>query len=610
MPEGKPKATDLLELATDTIAEYGSRDTMFSELEGYYFPEERQSKESDEEGIEVVRLPYATNAIDLVQDLLGDAELGIVVPAASEGKNAKKLADTAEKYLLALMQQSERAQKQSLVARAAWLISMRGCVAGRVMCIDKWMKRTDGGTWETGQKVPLLLQLRDPCYVFPSFGLDGLAYVVEKRQRTVKDLRRSLGDKVLPKRALTDKAEWIEYWDDQWFCYWADGEVVNLGAGAGPWPHRYGGIPYSFEFARQTGKTEPEKRVRPLLRAVQAVIDRLDLLDSAEATFIMSYSGDALNIFSDSEVEYDLRSGAVNYLEPNDRVEWLRASRQPLELQAANQKYNAQLQKGTFPDSMYGQDPGRMMAGFALNLLNQSGQMRIKPIVACLENFMSDLLENALMVSEHYLTDLIGGPIPFHLVAETETEDGDRIKTKEEQTLDAKQFGGWYQVEVTTGEIMPADEQANLMLALRAREAGPDGRPMLSWETAVDKWGLVSSPGDERERIDREAAWNDPQVVALRQALYAAQIKQELEEELIKLDIDPDEVLGRGMEEPPMEGPMEPPMEGPPPGPPPGLPPEILPPQMQGQLMPQPMGEFEGEAPPPPTVRRPRRPGF
>lgn len=606
MPEGKPKADELLELAEDTIDEYGSRDTMFSDLEKYYFlDQDKADKAADEEGIEVVRLPYGTNAIDLIQDLLGDAELGIVVPAASEGKRAKALADSAEKYLLAVMHQSEKAQKQSFLSRAAWLVGVRGCIAGRVMGIEKWMEKMEDGTWQAGQRVPLLLQLRDPLYVYPSFGLDGLSYVIERRTRTVKDLRRSLGEDTLPDRELTDKVEWTEYWDDQWFCYWADGQVVSLGAGAGPWPHRYGGIPYAYEFARQTARLEPDKRVRPLLKAVQTVIDRLGLLDSAEATFILDYNGDALMVYSDEEIEIDKRSGAVNYLGREDRVDWLRASRQPLELEQAHTKYSGHLQRGTFPDTMYGMDPGRVVAGYAINLLSQSGQVRINPIIKCVERFMEELLEHALMISENYLTDLLGGPIPFHLVKEVETDEGERIKTREEQTLDAKQFNGWYQVEVGLGELMPTDEQANLMLALKARELGPDNRPLLSWETAVDKWALVSSPADERERIDREAAWNDPQIVALRQALYAAQIKAELEEELIKLDIDPDEVLGRG-QAPPME---EAPLMTPPEGPPAGLPPEVLPPQMQGQLLPQPMGGMEEgpEGPPPPTIPRPER---
>lgn len=613
MPDGKPKIEDLYELVEDTVSEHGARDAMFTDLEQYYFLDaQKKDRAADEEGVEVVRLPYGTSAIDLITDLVGDAELGLMVPAASEGKRAKQLADTAEKYLLAVIQQSERAQKQQLLSRAAWIVGMRGCIAGRVMCVEKWLDKQEDGSWQAGQRVPILLQLRDPMYVFPSFGLDGLAYVVEKRKRTVKDLRRSLGDEVLPDKKLKDEVEWAEYWDDTWFCYWADGNPVELGQGKGPWPHRYGGIPYAWDFARQTAKTEPAKRVRPFLKSVGPVIDRMGLLDSAEATFIMQYNGDALMVYSEADTTLDTRSGAINYLEPQDRVEWLRAGRQPLETERAESKYSAQFQKATFPDAMYGMDPGRIMAGYALNLLNQSGQVRIKPIIACLERFLGDLLENVLMVTEYYLTDLTGGPVPFHLVADKEDEMGESFRSREDLTLDAKQLGGWYQVEASLGELMPADEQANLMLSLKSREPGPDGRPMLSWETAVDKWALVDSPADERERIDREAAWNDPRVSALRQALYAAQILQELEEELLKLDIDPAQILGQLMPQPQPEAPPTamPPGAMPPGAMPPGaemgMPgvlPQFPPEAMGGQLMPQPMGEFEEGGPPPPPIK-------
>lgn len=597
----KPSAEELYGLADDTIAEYATRDTIFDELERYYFLElDKEDKAALEEGVEVVHLPYASNAIDLVQDLVVDAALTLAVPAMATGPTAKQFADTAEKYILSIIQQSERAQKQILLARASWLAAMRGCVAGRVMAIPKWLSKTEDGTWEAGQRVPLLLQLRDPRYVYPAFGLDGLSFVIERRTRTVRDLRNSLGDDVLPNKKLKDTVIWTEYWDDTWFCYWADGKPVALSAGAGPWPHRYGGIPYAFDFARQTAKTAPDKRVRPLLKSVQSVIDRLALLDSAEATFLMQYAGDSLMVSAEGEPPIDLRPGSINYLEPDDKVNWLYGSRQPVEFQLAHGKYSAQLQKGTFPDAMYGMDPGRVMAGYALNLLNQAGQLRLKPIVACLERFLQDLFENVLMVSEHYLTDLIGGAIPFYLTGDREAEDGARLRTREENKLDAKKFDGWYEVEVTLGDLMPADQQANLILALKSREVGPDGRPMLSWETAVEEYGLTASPGDERERIDREMAMNDPVVQILNQALYVAQIKQELGDELLKLDIDPDEVLAmaQGMG----QGPSQPPqmMQAPQPS---GVPAEVLPPEMQGELMPQP-GLDEGGLPMPPAPRR------
>ena len=93
MPEGRPNVDDLYDLCTETIELHGQRDTMFTDLEDYYFLEgKKKDGEGADEGIEVVHLPHATNAIDLVQDLLSDSEPTIVVPASGEGPKRKKLA--------------------------------------------------------------------------------------------------------------------------------------------------------------------------------------------------------------------------------------------------------------------------------------------------------------------------------------------------------------------------------------------------------------------------------------------------------------------------------------------------------------------------------------
>lgn len=600
-------AKELKDLADQVISEYGQRDANLDELEPYYFLEEDKAADAlaRDEGIEIVHLPYGTSVIDLVQDLLSQAELTITVPALSEGSQDKKLADAAEEFLQTLLSQSERAARQSIMGRAAWLAAMRGAVAGRVIAVQDWMEKGEAGEgWKVGKRIPMLIQLRDPRYLYPAFGLDGLAFVVEQKRRTVRDVRITLGSDALPGKKPDTEVEWMEYWDDYQYCYWADGQPVEKGGKAGPWPHLYGGLPYSYEFARQTGILDPEKRARPLLKGIQAVIDRMELLDSAEATFIAQYNGDALTVYSHGEVEVDTRPGAINYLEPDEKVEWLRAGRQPIETQQAYSKYNAQFEKGTFPGTLFGQDPGRVMAGFAITQLNQSGQARLSPIVKALEDLLSTLLENGLMVAENYLADLVGGPIPFYAYSETETEDGGRYKARRENKLDARKLGGFYHVEVGLGEILPADEQANVVLAERVRSPGPDGRPLLSWETTVEKYGLTGSPSEERDRIDREAAWNEPEIVALRRALYVAEVRAELEEALLELDIDPEVVLAAMQQQagggpPPPEG-----SEFPPEGFPPGQ--GMIPPQMQGQLQPQLMGQMPGapapgELPPMPT---------
>lgn len=590
----KKTAEDLYSLAVDLVGEYAQRDADLDRLEQYYFQTgDHDPYQEQEEGHTEVRLPYGTNIIDLVQDLLGGANLTIAVPALSSGKADKDLADAAEEFLKAAMHQSERAQRQDFMSRAAWIVGMRGALAGRVLAMPEWMEK-EGDSYKQTAKLPLLLQVRDPRHIYPNFGLDGLSYVVEQRTRKVDDLRSVYGDDLLPNAKPGDEVEWTEYWDSTTYCYWANGEPVKKGAGrkrkAGPWPHLYGGCPYVYEFARQTGKLEPEDRARPILKAAAPIIDRLEKADSAEATFLDTYNGDTLNVYTeDEDFKVSTKPGDVNYMGAEERMEWLRASRRPLETTQAETKLNAQLGKATFPESMYGTDPGRVMAGYALNLLNQSGQARIKPIIDCLERSLETLFENTLMVAENYLQELLDGPISFYRIDETEDEEGNRYRARNKRKLDAKKFDGFYLVNVSLADLMPADQQANVVLANRVREQGPDGRPLLSWETAVETFKLVENPGEERDRIDREAAWNDPVITELRRQVLVSEIMASQMKELAELGLDPMEVLA-AVQEKLNPQPQQPQPEMPAEGPPPGMPPGMAPPQETGQLMPQPMG--------------------
>jgi hypothetical protein len=153
------------------------------------------------------------------------------------------------------------------------------------------------------------------------------------------------------------------------------------------------------------------------------------------------------------------------------------------------------------------------------------------------------LLGLALMVAEKKLAPLVDGKVSVSELREVAGEDGGKRNVRQGVELDAEGLAGFWQVEVQLGEVLPADEQANLVLALRSRQPGPDGRPMLSWETAVDRFKLAQSPADERMRIDREMAWNDPEVAALKQAVLVANVKQELMDELRRLGVNVERVL-------------------------------------------------------------------
>lgn len=544
---------ELLELADDVVNEYAERDELFDDLDSYYFQEAAKDVDADaeDEGVEIVRLPHASTAADVVQDLVAAVQVNLAVPAMSEKSGDKRLAETAEGFLKALIHESEQAQGVRLPAQASWCAFMHGCCAGRVVPKPSYVSKVNG-VWQVKDRIPLQMQLRDPRIVYPRFGQDGMQCVIERWTRTVHDIQRTYGAEILPTRKLTDEVEWTEWWDDAEHCYWADAEPVPMPGGKKPGPrvHLYGGNPYVFIFARQTGRVrEPDKRVRPILANMRRVIDRMDRMDSMEATALAQYNGDALLVWrrgaatADPDAEerdwqIDMRPGRQNYMDVDDKVEWLRSTMRSPDFAAARGKYEAMWERGTFPSTMYGTDPGRAMAAYAIHLLNQSGQLRLKPILACIEDFIGALCERALMVAENYVAPLVEGPIPFVTFAQVEEADGRRRGVRNREGFDAAKVAGAYNVGVTLGELLPQDEQTNLTLAERAV-----GGHLLSWETSVEKWKLTDSPAQERARLDREAAWQDPEVVALKRAILVASVKQELREDAVKLGIDVDKVL-------------------------------------------------------------------
>jgi len=140
-------------------------------------------------------------------------------------------------------------------------------------------------TYASSNRIPLLMQMRDPRTVYPSFGWDGLMYVVEEVERTVEDIQASYGEDVLRGREQDQLVTWTEYWDSKRFAYWADGEFIPV-AGATTQElmvHDYGTIPYSFEYCRPPALTAPATRIRPVPESQTGILVRQNILAGPRA---------------------------------------------------------------------------------------------------------------------------------------------------------------------------------------------------------------------------------------------------------------------------------------------------------------------------------------
>lgn len=611
--------SDLWQEAQDTIAEYGPRDQLLDRLEELYFhpddyPKAEETAAKDDEVIEIVHMPRASNVIELIQDMMAAAGYNIAVAASDLTPKARKLAEQAEMFCRETLRQSQEQQATDFVGQLAWYVGMRGAGAARVQVRPEWMEEgkpdPEKDPWGMAKRIPIQVQLRDPRNLYPALGRDGLIFIIEKQQRTVRDIRRTYGEHVLEKRQPADMVDWIEYWDAERYQFWADGEAMGAkkgqGRGQGPFPHQYGRNPYVYHFARQTGKAEPEKRMRPILQAMRPVIERADMLDSMEHTFIAHYIGTGWKTVSkDGKLGFDPTPGRVHRLKEGEDIQPIQAGRTPLELEIAQSKLDGHFERGTFPATFYGSDPGRVISGFAISLLHQAGQAKLQPMVSAIERLMRDICVNILAVAEKQVATLVQGKVPFYVMEKSEGQF-----TQSEKTLDAAGLKGFYPVEVSLGDLVPQDRITEMQLAMQERQEGPHGMPLLSDATILESHKIAESPELERKKILLQQVRSSPELVGLEAQLLIAKEREALREELNGLDVDVFAAENQIRMGQPLTAPQQV-LEAPPGGPPPpyippapgvaapigGVAPEVMPPEMLGA---QPGPPQPQQVPPPP----------
>lgn len=482
---------ELYEYGDELIARHSERDRLYERMDRLYFQE--RGEEEEDERVQRVTLPLATNAVDLVADLASAQELAIEVAAAGESRKAKEEADALERWFGAWLRMNERYGRGNLRHQMAWYAAMRGMVVVRVLP-DSAQLREYAGSGE----IPVVLQVREPGRVYLDWGPRGLRAVVEEYTRTYGSVRREYG-KVLAGEEYGDGdlVRWREYWDDERCVYWVNGEPVRVG-GRVVRPHAYGCIPYGVAWARSTPLSEPHWAVRPMLVGVERVIENVEVLASIMATAGVHVIDSAFAVYGqrygtgESQLQLDLTPGAINYFDPSlgERIEAIQRPPLPQDIYQLMTLFMTQFQQGTFPVAMYG-DVGRQMAGYAINLMTQSGRRALLPIWAAVERAHEIALEKCVVIVRELVGPAYGKPLP--LVVEEEGE-GRRLRRRVE--LDWQKLPMDFEVRCRLGDPLPADRASNLRMAIEAVRAG-----LLSQETALTDYGIVQDATEEMMRI-------------------------------------------------------------------------------------------------------------
>jgi len=545
---------DLYEQADVLFDEAHDRNALFAAMDDLY---DAKPAAANDPHVQLVKMPLSTNTIDLVIDLASAQDISITVPATSEHKKDIALADDSETWLRAMLDANQRTQHRNLTAEMAYLGAQRALVVVRTLFREAAIndaEKVDGEMKLAG--LPVLFQVRDPKYVVFDEDAGELCYVAERWARKARTLR-SLYPNALPDDLDGNSdVEWCEVWTPKHVAYYANGLPVSV-AGKDVRPHRYGCIPYAFGTARTTPR--PGLRYRPMLSGVQALAHNLDTAFSILATAGWQVVVGGVNVFSDNYgaangKQYNTTPGSVNYFASNDRVEPYQRAALPSDFLELVQLWLQAYQAGTFPFAMFGQAPGSM-AGYAINMLTQSGRRSIAPIWKAIESAYEGAFYNAITLCREFVAPLLGtDEIPLFVSDTTRVGERDR-RVKRTLKLDVSKTGPEWACEVRLADPMPQDEAANLRMALEATKGG-----LLSQQTALTKFQVVDDALAEMERLAVEGIFKQlSPLEAVKLARERGYVPQKLElpqgwklgqDGQIMPDLRPPQTLGAGLPQP------------------------------------------------------------
>lgn len=507
-----PRAEDLLRQAEALIERHAARDALYDRLEELYDQADAHTRPTNNanedvgDGVQHVTMPYATNAVNLINDYASQMTLSVQAPAAEETKTAKLFADQVETWIRAWLGINDMASGHNTVAEAAWHGTMRDEVVIKTLFDESLVRKTNNGYEVVG--APVLLQVRDPRYCYFLRSATAITLAVESWQRLASEIRGLYPD-ALPEATHSDDelVDWVEVWTPTHRCYFAGGEPIPI-RGRTVVPHGYGCVPYAVAQARSTPRTDPEKRVRPLLLGVENTARNLDTWFSILATAGWSSAASAWIVASEqygqSGKQLDTAPGAINYFSRADSVQPLQRAPLPGDFFQLGNLLLQAFQAGTFPFAFFGQTSGNL-AGYALNLLNQSGRRALLPVWSAVERAFEGAIRNALMILREKVAPLAGDRIPLVVrgVADGKGELARGQLYRKTLLLDVAKLGDDFDVVCELSDPLPSDDASNLRMAIEAAKS-----QVLSQETALAKFKVVDDPVREMERIAAERVFN------------------------------------------------------------------------------------------------------
>ncbi len=262
MKLGKPEPGDVIEMAEALeFTPFGNVRTAFETDEQYYeldflgqleLPDEFQS--------EGIVLPTARDMVDAAVDHTDISNVRVYVNRHGMTNIDQKAAEVFRKFCLGVLYRNNTESTISpfrVGAKHFWLHGVTHIKT--IWDADKWPDKPiqkNGETddsyrdrlneWqeEAGHTIPILIAAVNPRNIMPDPDHFKPEFYIEKHEKACFTVMKHFPKWKNPKgRAVKEPVVWIEWWDDQYKCFLADGEPV-LRIRGGVDKHGYGFLPY------------------------------------------------------------------------------------------------------------------------------------------------------------------------------------------------------------------------------------------------------------------------------------------------------------------------------------------------------------------------------
>lgn len=453
-----------------------------------------ETREVDQREQIVTADPY--NIVNLVGRFVSN-DMRLEIPYISAKDEDDLRSEKMEEWATSFWQRSSRQQGRNIIEDMTWFSSVRGRGAMQILWIEDVLPKG-----LKNKMLPVLARTLDPRNVGVQRGPYWTDYAYHKHQATRADVMQEYpGFKFkdtseVPWKRMTKEYTVIDvYWLDKgsiWHAVTIDDEYAKK-----PTKTDYGEVPIVEWYADGAPLMDDElAKSLSILHPIRDLWKQKCDYASAIGTGILYYFDPLIKAMGFHE-DIEVGPGAIVHLTGEQDIQFIRGEPNVPMAEKLMALIQTSIDQATFPGVLYGEQPGGVQAGFAINSLAAQARNRV--------NTIRSNLEGALEMATGQL---------FQLVEIFGKEEGvmlwgrsDRSDRSRPIMLGKKDIKGDYANEVRLIPEIPTDETGRVQIWLQMVREG-----IVSAGTMRNRGLNLSLPRDEETRIAVEKAIQTPEL--------------------------------------------------------------------------------------------------